>query len=327
LPSIAGIGCQAIDRGLIRRKADDRDHGQNQASNGLNSIGGSPKMSFMNLLVFADDSTASAPRLETAIAMAVRLGARLAACALAEQPAYYYGVGTEVAADVYMQDVERSKEIARGVADAVRARLDQSGHDGGRNGGARCAVGTPVAISEIAARNARYADLNLIGQPHDSAQETLLTKVFEGVLLDSGRPAVMVPKDWSDGAFGNRIMIAWSPCKEASRAVADAMPFIEVAESVHVAMVDPEPGEDAHGEEPGADLAAALAGHRVSVTVDALPRAGHSVAGRLLTHAAECGANLIVMGGYGHWRLRESLFGGATRDMVRQSGVPLLLAH
>jgi nucleotide-binding universal stress UspA family protein len=280
-------------------------------------------MSFMSLLVFADDSEASALRLDTAIAMAERYGAHLTACALTEQPAYYYGVGTEVAADVYMEDVERAKVIAQGVADAASARLTQSGHDGG----ARWATGTPVAISEIAARNARYADLNLIGQPHDCAQETVLTKVFEGVLLDSGRAAVMVPKGWSGGSFGGRVLIAWTPCKEAARAVADAMPFIEAAESVHVAMVDPATGEDAHGEEPGADLAAALARHRVPVTVDALPSAGQSIAGRLLIHAAECGADLIVMGGYGHWRLRESLFGGVTRDMVRKSEVPLLLAH
>ena len=280
-------------------------------------------MSFMSLLVFADDSEASIPRLDTAIAMAERLGAQLSSCALVEQPAYYYGVGTEVAADVYIEDVERAKAIAQGVADAAKAHLAKSGHDGG----VRWATGTPVAISEIAARNARYADLSLIGQPYDSVQETVLTKVFEGVLLDSGRPAVMVPKGWSGGSFGNRVMIAWTPCKEAARAVADAMPFIEAAESVHVAMVDPATGADAHGEEPGADLAALLAHHRVPVTVDALPSAGNSVADRLLTHAAECDANLIVMGGYGHLRLRESLFGGVTRDLIRKSEVPLLLAH
>ena len=166
-------------------------------------------MSFMSLLVFAEDSEASAPRLETAIAMADRLGAKLTACALAEQPAYYYGVGSEVAADVYLEDVERTKVIAKGVADAARERLAQSGHDGG----ARWATGTPVALSEIAARNARYADLSLVGQPFDSAQETLLINVFEGVLFESGRPFVMVPRHWSGGAFGGRVMIAWAPCK------------------------------------------------------------------------------------------------------------------
>ena len=280
-------------------------------------------MSFKSLLVFADDSDASAPRLDTAIAMAERHGARLTACVLAEQPAYYYGIGTEVAADVYLEDVERVKALARGVVETAGARLAQSGHDGG----VRWATGTPGAISEIAARHARYADLSLIGQPFDGAQETLLAKVFEGVLFDSGRAFAMIPRGWSGGAFGGRVLIAWSPRKEAARAVADAMPFIEAAESVHVAMVDPDTGEDAHGEEPGADLAAALARHDVPVTVDALPSAGQSVAGRLLTHAADCAASLIVMGGYGHWRLRESLFGGVTRDMIRQSTVPLLLAH
>lgn len=280
-------------------------------------------MSFKSLLVFADDSDASAPRLDTAIAMAEWLGANLAACALTEQPAYYYGIGSEVAVDIYGQDVERARMVAQDVADAARARLAGCGHDGG----ARWAAGTPEAIAGIAARNARYADLSLVGQPFDGAHESLLTKVFEGILFDSGRPFVMVPRAWSGGGFGERIMIAWTPRKETARAVADAMPFIEAAEAVHIAMVDPDTGDDAHGEEPGADLAAALARHDVPVTVDALPSAGQTVAGRLLSHAADCGASLIVMGGYGHWRLRESVFGGATRDMIRQTTVPLLMAH
>ncbi len=280
-------------------------------------------MSFKTLLVFADDSDASTARLDAAIAMAERLGAHLAACALTEQPAYYYGIGSEVAVDIYAQDVERTKTVAQGVADAARARLAGCGHDGG----ARWATGTPEAIAGIAAMHARYADLSLVGQPFEGAQETLLTKVFEGVLFDSGRPFVMVPRAWSGGGFGERILIAWTPRKEAARAVADAMPFIEAAEAVHIAMVDPDTGDAAHGEEPGADLAAALARHGVPVTVDALPSAGQSVSGRLLTHASDCGASLIVMGGYGHWRLRQSLFGGVTRDIIRHSTVPLLMAH
>ena len=284
-------------------------------------------MSYKNLLVFADDTDASAPRLDTALAMAERHGANLTVCALAEQLAYYYGVGAEVSADIYLQDAEQAKAAARCVADAARARLIGSGPSVDQNGIVRWATGTPDAISEIAARNARYADLSLIGQPAGSAREAMLTKVFEGVLLESGRPFVMAPPAWSGGAFGKRIMIAWSPCKEAARAVSDAMPFIEMAEDVCVAMVDPKTGDTAHGEEPGADLAAALVRHQVQVTVDQLPSAGQTAAERLLAHAADCGADLIVMGGYGHWRLRESLFGGVTRDMIRQSTVPLMLAH
>jgi nucleotide-binding universal stress UspA family protein len=280
-------------------------------------------MSFKSLLVFADDSDASAPRLETAIAMAERHDAQLSVCALAEQPAYYYGVGTEVAADVYFEDVERARAVAEEVAAKARTRLARTGRDGG----VRSGTGVPVVIAEIAARNARYADLSLVGQPFDCDQEAMLDKVFEGVLFDSGRPFVVVPRGWSGGAFGSRVMIAWAPCKEAARAVADAMPFIETAESVNIAIIDPDTGEYAHGAEPGADLAATLARHGVRVTVDPLPSASKTVAERLLTHATDCNADLIVMGGYGHWRLREVLFGGVTRDMIHQTTVPILLAH
>jgi len=278
-------------------------------------------MSFKSLLVFADDSDASAQRVDNAIALAGQFGGHLTAIAVAEKPAYYYGIGTEVAADVYAEDVERAKVLARRVADAAEAQLAEGGHDGG----ARSATGTLAIVAEIAARHARYADLAFVGQPFESPQQPLMTKVFEGVLFDSGRPFVMLPRNWTPGVIGKRIMVAWAPRREAARAVADAIPLIETAETVHVAMVDPDIGEDAHGEEPGADLAAALARH--DVEVDALPSAGQSVAGRLLTHAADCNADLIVMGGYGHWSLRETLFGGVTRDIVRDSALPLLLAH
>jgi len=280
-------------------------------------------MSFKSLLVFADDSDASARRLDNAMALTEQFSGSLAAVALAEQPAYYYGIGTEVAADVYAEDVERAKTLAKQVAGTAEAQLAKGGHDGG----VRWSTGTLAVVAEIAARHARYADLAFVGQPFESPQQVLMTKVFEGVLFDSGRPFMMLPRDWSAGPIGKRIMIAWAPRREAARAVADAMPLIEKAEAVNVAMVDPTVGEDAYGEEPGADLAQALARHDVAVSVDPLPSAGQNVAGRLLTHAADCGADLIVMGGYGHWRLRETLFGGVTRDIVRDTTLPLLLAH
>ncbi|HUF87737.1 MAG TPA: universal stress protein [Thermohalobaculum sp.] len=280
-------------------------------------------MSLKSLLVFADDSEASERRLETAIAMAEAHGAHLAACAALEQPAYYYGIGSEVAADVYLEDVERVRALAEEVAGKAERQLAKAGHDGGVS----WETGVPAAVADIAARHARYADLTLLGQPFEGPQETLLWKVFEGVLFDSGRPFAVLPAGWSGGAFGKRVMIAWSPCREAARAVGDALPFIESAEEVRIAMVDPETGDDAHGAEPGADLATALARHAAKVSVDQLPSSGMSIGGRLLKHAEECGTDLVVMGGYGHWRLREILFGGVTREMLRASPVPLLLAH
>ena len=88
-------------------------------------------MSLKSLLVFVDDSEASAARVETAIAMAEAHGAHLAACAVLEQPAYYYGIGSEVAADVYLEDVERVRALAEEVAEKAEKRLAAAGHDGG----------------------------------------------------------------------------------------------------------------------------------------------------------------------------------------------------
>ena len=280
-------------------------------------------MSLRNLLVFVDDSETSAARLETAIAMAGKHDAHLAACAIVEQPEYYYGIGTEVAADVYLEDVERAKSLAREIAERARERLARAGH----SDGTRWATGAPGVIRDLAARHARYADLSLVGQPFAGAHEALLSRILEGVLFESGRPQAMVPKDWPERTFGETLMIAWSASRESARAVADAMSLIEAAGKVHIAIVDPKIGEDAHGEEPGADLAAALAHHDVEVTVDRLASEGKSVAQRLLIHAGDVGADLVVMGGYGHWRVREMLFGGVTREMVHESPLPLLISH
>lgn len=280
-------------------------------------------MPLKTLLVFVDDSEVSSQRVETAIALAKSHGAHLTAVALLEQPAYYYGIGTEIAADAYLADIERAEGVARDAAAAVAAQLSEAGLDAD----ARWATGTPAALTEITARHARYADLTLVGQPDNSPVGPLLTRIFEGMLFEAGRPLVVIPQGWTGGAFGKRVMIAWAPRREAARAVADAMPFISQARKVHIAMVDPDTGQVDHGEEPGADLAATLARHDVPVTVDQLPRAGQGIAERLLTHAADCGADLLVMGGYGHWRLRESLFGGVTRDVLRETAIPCLMAH
>jgi len=280
-------------------------------------------MPFKSLAVFVDGSDASKQRLDAAISVARCQGAHLTVVAIAEQPAYYYGIGSEVSADIYLQDVERAQEAARALAAAANAQLSASGV----LGDVRWATGTAAAVGDVAARHARYADLALIGQPSEGDFELVMRKTFEGVLLDSGRPLVVLPQGWNAGSFGKTIVVAWSPRREAARAVSDAMPLIAGAASVHVVTVDPDVGESGHGEEPGADLAASLSRQGVAVTVDQVPSSGQNVAQCIHAHAVDRGADLIVMGGYGHWRLRETLFGGVTRDMLKATSIPLLMSH
>jgi nucleotide-binding universal stress UspA family protein len=103
--------------------------------------------------------------------------------------------------------------------------------------------------------------------------------------------------------------------------------MLKGANEVHLVLVDPVKGEEYHGEEPGADAAAYLARHGVRVTIDRLPRMNRSVAEVLRQHALDTSADLMVMGAYGHSRLRERLFGGVTKSMLDESSVPILMAR
>ena len=136
----------------------------------------------------------------------------------------------------------------------------------------------------------------------------------------------MLPPGWS-GEFGARIVVAWDGSLEASRAVAAAMPLIEAAREVRVALVAPRVRGSEHGQEPGADLGAVLSRHNGNVSVDRLPSLDRSVARALLGHASDTEADLLVLGAYGHSRLTEAIFGGVTHDMLREAPLPLVMAH
>jgi nucleotide-binding universal stress UspA family protein len=122
-------------------------------------------------------------------------------------------------------------------------------------------------------------------------------------------------------------MIAWDGRIESARAVRESLDLLVGAKVVELVLVDPIPNEDGHGAEPGADAATYLARHGVRVNVARLPSEGLVTASVLRRHAIDCAANLIVMGGYGHSRLRERLFGGVTKSMIDEPPVAVFMAH
>lgn len=179
---------------------------------------------------------------------------------------------------------------------------------------------------EVIGRRARYADLTIVG-PGMLAHPTLREKTIEGALFSSGRPLLVVPRNAVPTLTPKRVMVAWDHRVEASRAAREALALVKSADDVRLVLVDPSEGETTHGAEPGADAAAWLARHGAKVTIDRIPRGGSGIAGTLSRHAVDCGAELIVMGAYGHSRLRERIFGGVTRSMLESAPVPILLAH
>jgi nucleotide-binding universal stress UspA family protein len=173
---------------------------------------------------------------------------------------------------------------------------------------------------------ARYADLLLV-VPSLQTDKQLHSHVLHAGLFEAMCPMLLWATGNKPSLKPDTVVLAWDSSLEASRAMRQAMPLLEGASMVHVAMVDPDATRGRSGEEPGADVALYLARHDVSVTVDRLAGGGRPVADVLAQHAIDVSADLIVMGGYGHSRLRERLFGGVTRTMTSAQLLPVFIAR
>lgn len=175
--------------------------------------------------------------------------------------------------------------------------------------------------------HARRADLTVMTRPAPAAQQEAHEQVFEAVLFGSGRPVLLAPPNWAGESLSDRVLIAWNAKREAARAVADALPLLRQARDVVIATIDAAPKHGGHGPAPGKDLAVHLERHGVNVRVNNVDGMGRTEAGALMDEAAALDANLIVMGGYGHARAQEWLWGGATRELTETARTPLFLSH
>jgi nucleotide-binding universal stress UspA family protein len=174
----------------------------------------------------------------------------------------------------------------------------------------------------------RYADLVVLGQADrdDPASGAMLQDLPEQIIMNCCRPVLVVPFAGSFTAIGKTVLVAWDGGIQATRAVTQALPILRSAERVIIGMVNPVIGGDEHGEEPGADIATFLARHEVAVEV----RTQHDrddAGEALLAMADAVKADLLVMGAYGHPRLREIMLGGATRTVLGSATVPILMSH
>ncbi|MGH7063669.1 MAG: universal stress protein, partial [Stellaceae bacterium] len=178
------------------------------------------------------------------------------------------------------------------------------------------------------ALHARYADLTILGQVDPGNPEMAAFRPHpERITLASGRPILMVPYAGHFETIGRRVLVGWDASREATRAVSDAMPLLEAADQVTVLAIDPEGGPSGHGELPGADISLHLARHGVKAAIERTVSADVPVGDVLLSRAADLGADLLVMGAYGHSRARELLLGGATRTVLSSMTLPVLMSH
>lgn len=176
------------------------------------------------------------------------------------------------------------------------------------------------------ARHGHFADLIVVGQSSERDAKVVIGGLPDGVALSSGRPVLVVPSADAPNTFGERILIAWRRKREAVRAVHDALPLLEKAQEVDVVYVGAQGEADA--EHVGAaQLCAHLISHGVAAKARTLAGGDVDVGDVLLAHAGECGHDMIVMGAYGHSRLREIVLGGTTRHVLRAMSVPVFMSH
>jgi nucleotide-binding universal stress UspA family protein len=179
-------------------------------------------------------------------------------------------------------------------------------------------------VAEQFSRIARRFDLSIVGQaePETSAIEDVIA---EAALFESGRPVIVVPYIQKDPLKLDQVMVCWDGSRAAARAIGDAMPLLEKSKRVEIVIVANERGKQ--DEIAGADMGAHLARHGLNVEVRRTVLGDIDVADILLSHAADSGSDFIVMGGYGHSRLREFVLGGVTRSIFRSMTAPVLMSH
>ena len=172
---------------------------------------------------------------------------------------------------------------------------------------------------------ARRFDLSVIGQFESGRGHQTKNIVIEAALFESGRPVLIVPFIQKGRLKLDHVMVCWDGSRAAARAVADALPFLTRSGKVSIVVANIQSAKSA--DLPGADIATHLTRHGVNVTIEHIPVSEIDVSNAILSYAADMYPDLIVMGGYGHSRLREFILGGTTRGMLASMTKPTLMSH
>jgi len=220
--------------------------------------------------------------------------------------------------------IEEDRAEAENAASAAIAAFEEAARRNGISAGSRRIDASLGGAAETFGRMARRFDISIVRQA-EPGKTPLEELIIEAALFDSGRPVLVVPYIQKDPLKLDRVTICWDGGRNAARAAADALPFLERAKTVDVVMVRGEAGKS--DEIPGADIGEHLARHGLRAEVKQVVAAGGDVTDTLLSYAADAGTDFLVMGGYGHSRLREFILGGVTRGILASMTVPVLMSH
>jgi len=174
---------------------------------------------------------------------------------------------------------------------------------------------------------ARYSDLLVLTQEGDGTAGPVLGGFADYAVMDCGRPVLVVPFVGASVPVDGTALVAWSGTRESARAANDALALLALAKRVQVVVIEPADTDLSDAPLPGAALCEHLARHDINAEAKLIAGSDVNAGDLLLSHAADVDANLIVMGAYGHSRLRQVVLGGMTRHMLAHATVPVLMSH
>jgi nucleotide-binding universal stress UspA family protein len=281
-------------------------------------------MSYKTILVHVDESKHLETRVEIAAKIAMEENAHLIGTALTGVSRFIQDTATvnptDPAIAPYLEILRQRANRSLDVFESIVQRIGVNSFE------------KRLADDEAAggiSLQGHYCDLIVLGQEDpDERSPAALSGFPEYVVMSSGSPTLVVPYAGKFSTMGERVLIAWNASAEAMHAVRGAMPMLRRAKLVQVAIFNPMSRPDVYGAEPGSDIALYLARHGVKVEVMQEEIDGEiDVGNALLSLAANCGSNMLVMGCYGHSRFREILLGGASRSVLESMTIPVLMAH
>lgn len=282
-------------------------------------------MGYRSILTVATDPARLGPVIGTAAAFALREDAHLEVLALGLDRSQlgYYALSGSDAMIHFSQD--QAEEDARNVNAAAHAAL------GAESPSLRWTVEGGVAqmgsLPLLISARARFADLVVMPRPYGQGIGPIEEASVEAAMFEGQAPVLILPETPIDGAtVGRRIAVAWNQSREALSAIRHALPLLVAAAKVDVVIVDP-PAHGPERDDPGAALSQMLARHGARVEVSVLAKTLPKVSEILSRHVTETGADLLVMGAYGHSRFRQAILGGATRNMLEHAEFAVFMAH
>jgi len=277
---------------------------------------------YKTILVSLNDLQRNQTLLESAAGLARDLDGHLRGIYVIPAVELYGGVG--------LQPVifEGNRQLFADAEKSVRLAFDSARENFGVPGDIVVIDSTVPDIAGHVIEYSRFADITIVDQPHeDSILSVVGRRVVERVLLSTGRPTLVLPKRGRTSLAADLVVLGWRGTRESARAAFDSLPLLQRARKVEIVWANPELEYPHPGSTPGGELAAALVRHGVNAEIKPISTGGKEAGEALLTAVADSGAELLVMGAYGHSRISEMILGGATKSVLKDMKCPVLFSH